>query len=176
MKCSVEGCEKPAGSGKSANRRRLCVMHLARLNRHGDVHADFTARAVLRYAVADDGCWIWAGKKQDGYGVVRVGGGRQRAHRWAYEQLVGPIPDGQTLDHSCHNKALAAGRCAPGPCRHRACVNPAHLDVVGRGENARNGAAARTHCKRGHEFTAENTRIRSGKRVCVACRREQGWD
>lgn len=30
--------------------------------------------------------------------------------------------------------------------------------------------AAKTHCKRGHEFTPENTRMSNGHRSCITCR------
>jgi hypothetical protein len=64
-------------------------------------------------------------------------------------------------------------------CRVRHCVNPAHLEVVtlhtnvtrGNGWAGRN--ARKTHCKRGHEFTPENTiPLRNGGRECRQCRRE----
>jgi len=32
-----------------------------------------------------------------------------------------------------------------------------------------NGNTAKTHCLRGHEFTEENTRVRYGRRECLAC-------
>lgn len=33
--------------------------------------------------------------------------------------------------------------------------------------------AAKTHCKWGHEFTPENTRMSHGKRSCIACYRRR---
>lgn len=81
--------------------------------------------------------------------------------------MVGPIPEGLSLDHLC---------------RHPWCVNPAHLDPVEHAENVRRGAsgikamaraALQTHCKHGHEFTPENTRISAqGSRVCRACQNQ----
>jgi hypothetical protein len=78
------------------------------------------------------GCWLWTGQaNKGGYGAFSVGsrydGNRRgvRAHRWAYEALVGPIPEGLQLDHLCRNPP---------------CVNPAHLEPVTHAENMRRWA------------------------------------
>jgi hypothetical protein len=79
-------------------------------------------------------CWWWTGGKRGKYGGFgrytphhRQNGqaGRQvMAHRFAYERLVGPIPEGLVLDHLCSNHL---------------CVNPAHLEPVTVMENSRRG-------------------------------------
>lgn len=71
------------------------------------------------------GCWEWTGTRdQRGYGLhAETQAGvkkRWRAHRVAYTLLVGPIPDGLTLDHLCRNTS---------------CVNPDHLEAVSAAEN-----------------------------------------
>lgn len=113
----------------------------------------------------DDGCWIWsAGRVSAGYGVFWADGKTRLAHRLAYEEMVGPVPDGLHLDHLC---------------RRTSGVNPWHLEPVTARENvirsdgptmtARRHAAT-THCKWGHEFTPDNTyRQRNGGRTCRAC-------
>ena len=117
---------------------------------------------------ADD-CWIWTAEtSRGGYGRFAAGSrsdGTRRsvqAHRYAYELLVGPIPEGLELDHLC---------------RVRNCVNPAHLEPVttkvnvlrGIGLAARN--AGKTHCPQGHPYDEANTYYYStGKRACRACR------
>ena len=77
------------------------------------------------------GCWMWLGQvNQWGYGHFRRTPRADRpgpsatvkAHRFAYELLIGPIPAGLTLDHLC-------GR--------RACVRPDHLEPVTNAENLR---------------------------------------
>lgn len=75
------------------------------------------------------GCWIWM-RSCDTKGRGQVGTWnkqsksrmRKQAHRWVYEQRIGPIPDGMTLDHLCMNPL---------------CVNPAHLELVTMEENSR---------------------------------------
>lgn len=106
-------------------------------------------------------CFEWtAYRNADGYGIFAGVG----AHLWAYRHFIGPVPDGCELDHLCSN---------------RACVRLDHLDPVPHRENVLrgNGLAAQqarqTHCKHGHEFTPENTRVRANrKRDCLTCERE----
>ena len=65
---------------------------------------------ILRAVTVDEatGCWLWQGSTlKGGYAAIAVGsltdGARRTrlAHRIAYEQFVGPIPEGLTLDHLC---------------------------------------------------------------------------
>ncbi len=118
-------------------------------------------------------CWLWTGSlNQQGYGQVAVRvAGRQtsaRAHRFAHELLVGPIPDGLELDHLC---------------RVRNCVNPAHLEPVTHAENLRRSPTAfrrlgdrqraKTHCPQGHPYDEANTARYGCRRYCIACRNKR---
>jgi hypothetical protein len=108
-------------------------------------------------------CWEWTGPRDAaGYGKFSASRHRTvRAHRFAYEDMVGVIPEGLVIDHLCRN---------------RSCVNPGHLEPVTDRVNVLRSHgfpatyAARTHCNNGHEFTPENTRFRvDGGRRCRAC-------
>lgn len=120
-----------------------------------------------------NGCWLWTGTVGNSrYGLIvgarKPQGGHRKhlVHRLAYENLVGPIPEGFTLDHLC---------------KRRECVNPAHLEPVTLKENVlradgwARANAAKTHCPRGHEYTPENTYTnKRNMRTCRTCLRM--WD
>jgi hypothetical protein len=74
--------------------------------------------------------------------------------------------------------------CVLHHCDVRACINPMHLFVGTKGDNARDMFAKDrgrprgwpwTHCPQGHEFTEENTYVapKSGKRQCRTCQRRR---
>lgn len=111
-----------------------------------------------------ESCWLYEGHvAKDGYGRFnpwRPGGSKSPllAHRLAYENLVGDVPDGLQLDHLC---------------RVRNCVNPEHLEPVTSRVNTQRGMAAMTHCRNGHEINDKNTFFTSdGYRGCRVCQRD----
>ncbi|MGW1678508.1 HNH endonuclease signature motif containing protein [Saccharopolyspora shandongensis] len=114
-------------------------------------------------------CWQWTAARTGGYGVFNIGAGvTRRAHRLAYEEMIGEIPEGLDLDHLCRN---------------RACVNPNHLEPVTRRVNLLRGKtivareATKTHCVAGHEFNNANTYVTStGWRKCRPCDRRRQRD
>lgn len=130
--CSIEGCERGVVS------RGWCKVHYERWHRTGSteltkVRKPFEQRFQRN---GPDECWPWLGHiSVHGYGFVNNEDGRmEAAHRWVYEKLVGEIPEGLHIDHTCHSSS----DCREGNlCLHRRCVNPAHLEPVTRSENAK---------------------------------------
>ena len=121
----------------------------------------------------DTPCITHPGKlRADGYGQLKIGGRSGKlwyAHRWAYTQAKGAIPDGFQIDHLCRN---------------RGCINPAHLEAVPQRVNIERGVSpsaitVRTGvCQRGHKMEGDNviTIAASGKRRCRECDRARDRD
>lgn len=110
-----------------------------------------------------DGCWLWTGGiTSAGYGAFYPWPGSKQvsAHRFCYENEIGPIPVGLELDHLC---------------RVRHCVRPSDLEPVTRQINLLRGdtivakQAARIVCSEGHQFD----RVYNGKRHCSVCDRRR---
>lgn len=124
--CSVPECNKRARC------KGLCNTHDSRVRRYGTL--EVTGRRtpprdpqeILDGYLPDrpDGeCWEWRGGiSKDGYGVIHRAGKRRLAHRFTYEQLVGDIPRGKLLRHSCDNPP---------------CCNPEHLTPGTNADNSR---------------------------------------
>jgi|SRR3972149_2925249 len=108
-----------------------------------------------------EGCWLWTGALfASGYGCFFYDGRVQPAHRWAYEQVNGPVPNGKEIDHLC---------------RTRNCVRADHLEAVSHRTNCQRGdvglnQTSKTHCRQGHPYTGHNLVVRkNGNRLCRTC-------
>jgi hypothetical protein len=127
-RCSADDCDREVSG------RGLCSLHYQRARKQGELPA-LKSRPTLeqRFWTKVDkthSCWLWLGSKgTNGYGQFAKDGVMKRAHRVAWELLIGPITPGRVLDHRCH-------------VRH--CVNPAHLQEVTVAENGfrRKGAVS----------------------------------
>lgn len=133
--CSFDGCDRPYSAGG------YCRTHYEQ-HRHGKpltpirryAHGSLSERldALTRKTPT---CWVWEGVVgADGYGRISVGKGYPLAHRVAFTLEHGAIADGLQVDHRCHN---------------RACVNPAHLQIVTPKENGENRAGAQRRNRSG---------------------------
>lgn len=121
------------------------------------------------------GCWEWTGyRSPNGYGITSFRGRGRPVHRLLYMIKHGPIPPGMDVMHKCDNPP---------------CLNPKHLELGTRRQNIRDSVArnrhhlaSKTHCKRGHAFTPENTNFdaATNTRHCKTCGRARhrikaGW-
>ncbi|HCG55324.1 MULTISPECIES: HNH endonuclease [Brevibacterium] len=125
--CLVIDCGRPGV------RRKYCSMHYQRFMKTGSPLVGARTKtpedAFAKFAVSvAGGCLLWtAGKDRDGYGNIAVYGRKTRAHRYAWERIYGPMPDGMQVDHKCWNPS---------------CVNIEHLRLANHAENQhyRNGS------------------------------------
>ena len=83
------------------------------------------------------------------------------AHRWAWTQAHGPIPEGMLVLHHCDNPE---------------CWNVDHLylgthtdNAIDRSKRKRHYQQQKTHCPQGHPYAGDNLRVRGGRRICIQC-------
>lgn len=121
--CKVEGCER----GHEA--RGYCYNHDRRVQAHGHPlggrlnNLAPASDRLKHYSTRVGDCIEWTGlKDRKGYGRIGVDGSTLAAHRVAYAEFVGPVPDGLVVRHKCDNPP---------------CINPDHLEVGTQADNAR---------------------------------------
>ena len=130
--CTFEDC-----TGKHYG-RGLCRRHWVR-----DRHAGTPSGLRVHYKTPEQAfeanrsqageCVVWVGTiGAQGYGNLMVDGVKMLAHRYAWQRVNGPIPEGMFLDHVCHV---------------RACVKLDHLRLVTPKENVENVRGARSDNK-----------------------------
>jgi hypothetical protein len=94
----------------------------------------------------------------DGYLVKRIGGRLAYSHRLAYEKVVGPIPEGMVIHHTCENKR---------------CVNVEHMTLLTRAEHGQHHHQPIEVCPRCGGTERIQIRTRPGKSYCAPCERER---
>jgi hypothetical protein len=175
--CSIERCNREVRS------KGLCGLHYDRKIRgreliHSDIYQDewFDVPSHSNYAVSPNGKVL--SKRHDrilttythpsGHVSVRLGRGPAGlVHRLVCEAFHGPAPEGKPW--ALHRNGDAGDN------------RPENLYWGDREDNAqdmirhgRHRNARKTHCKRNHEFTPENTiwRSQGTKRECRTCENE----
>lgn len=102
-------------------------------------------RVMGRRHFAESGCIEYTGYVHKwGYGYIQFQGKNWKVHRLVWTAIVGPIPDGGVIMHSCDN---------------RKCINMDHLSLGTQQANIRDCAAKKrqasnrkTHCPKGHAY------------------------
>lgn len=109
-------------------------------------------------------CLVWTGYADPRYGRVMRNKQLKAVHREVYEEAIGPIPDGAVIHHLCRNTLCAN-------VEHLICMTPADHATLHLADPDTKRNSNKTHCKRGHEFTPENTYVRPDGtgRHCKTC-------
>ena len=90
--------------------------------------------------------WIFKKDRVNRYSNMIINGRRIQAHRWMYEQAIGPIPDGLVIDHLC---------------KVTKCINPAHLEAVTSRANLRRGRLPKLNETQAREIRAAKGTLRA---------------
>lgn len=121
-------------------------------------------------------CWIYSKRSPNGYALnTTVRMYKANAYRLIYLMMVGPIPEGLDLDHTCDN-----GR---GGCVNWHHLTPTtHRRNMTRPENTLAGKqVSLTHCPKGHPYSGDNLILTKRKdgvdRECKTCKyaRVKAW-
>jgi hypothetical protein len=128
-RCKLAQCERKSRA------RGWCIFHYNRWKIYGDpepslkrVIGDDLARFLSKVNKTET-CWLWTGGSftEQGYPQFSVNRKNKMAYRWSHEYFIGPIPDGNQVDHLCRNIL---------------CVRPEHLEAVTQEENRRRQSEA----------------------------------
>ncbi len=129
----------------------------------------------------DTPCWIWKHwRNHKGYGQGRVdcgdGVGSPMIHRASFKFFVRDLPREIQVHHKCEIKPC----CNP---EHLCAVTPTEHALLTDRSNMRSLNREKEYCKYGHEFTDENTLLKSHPngsphRFCKICikRRNDYWN
>lgn len=135
--CSVDWCSR------KSDKRGLCSAHYQRRRSGADMDAPFRVvhatpeEAFLAQTepLLWSGCLAWMGALTGvGYGHLYSGGKMVGAHRYAWERVYGPIPDGKFIDHTCWV---------------RSCVEVTHLRLATPAQNVQSLSGARPNSATG---------------------------
>jgi hypothetical protein len=112
---------------------------------------DLTRLVRTKVIECECGCWYWTGGcDTSGYAKFKLRDRTLQVHRYAYEKLVGEIPEAMTLDHR--------------NCTSRRCIHPDHMDVVTGSENS-----TRANATKWHDLKFDSEGNATSRVHCLSC-------
>lgn len=139
--------------------------------RHGTLGLT-DAERFAKFVSKTDECWLWTGELRRGYGLFTIRRTAEQKQRKVYAHRIA---------YAWHHQVdISRDLFVMHACDNPKCVNPAHLRLGTHKDNMRDMVAKgrsfhppiQTHCKRGHEFTPENSMPCGRGRTCRECHRQ----
>lgn len=103
-------------------------------------------------------CRLLVANNSHGYRQVHVGDTTVGAHRIAYEEEYGPIPEGHVVHHECENKT---------------CVTPEHLTTMTISDHMKYHNPVLEFCRKGHDKSDAYVRPGRSGGECRKCKQER---
>lgn len=132
--CGIEFTIRPNQKACDFRKQKYCSFDCGK--GHGPPPTPVEIRFWSKVLIGEeDECWGWLGScDRNGYGFFtkRWGASPYRAHRYSWEALNGPVPEGLVIRHLCNNPS---------------CVNPHHLKPGTQRENIIDKSYAGTQYK-----------------------------
>jgi hypothetical protein len=93
-----------------------------------------------------DTCWLWTGKKDDGYGRFSFKGSQYLVHRAMFALYKESVEKKLVIDHTC---------------KVRACCNPDHLRQITISENTKGHVHGKYKdiCPNGHDLSGDDADV-----------------
>lgn len=160
---------RPNGTGYC----RTCQYTLDRARRQRSKQAQIwpttpeDLRSLMQQVHRQGLCWLWVGPTALGQPIFYRRGAHYSAARFAYEAVQQPLAVADRLERSCESPLCICPYRGHVSVRRASDAGLSHaLRVVD--PSGRN--TGKSHCKRGHAFTPENTGINGGSRYCRMCK------
>jgi hypothetical protein len=130
----------------------------------------FVLRLLIRksHVCYDDGCFLFPTITKHEPGCLSIEGRKYKPSRlsaWIFHDL--DLDSKNTVNHKLN-------------CPNRNCWAPNHVyigtqqsNMQDRIDSGNNPELSKTHCLKGHEYTAENTYVFNGKRDCKECKKSR---
>ena len=104
------------------SKRTAAIKETLQARKRGETRREYLLRKCEKGKRWKKDCWNWRGHPPNKYATAEYNAVSMSAHRMAYIEFNGPIPEGEIVRHKCDNPR---------------CINPQHLELGTKKDNRR---------------------------------------